>query len=162
MATIVTNLALLAAPDPSKGVFTLGDLNKHNFFEHDASLSRVDFGLGGDGHTFDKPTFKRFLSFFGNDEFVTLEKAALARYDRVQASRRDNRNFTYGSQQRITSYGETIKYFRTMVDNKTGKTPLKFVKILFRKLPVLVTTYPHRLKPVPTSIKRHAIYKKIT
>lgn len=133
LASIVTGLGLATADDPSKGVFSLGDMNKHNNFEHDASLSRKDFALGGDGHTFDQPTFDRFLSHFNDSEYVTLEVAAKARMAMVNYSRVTNPFFLYTWQQRITSYGETIKYIRTLVENKTGLTPLRFVKILFRK-----------------------------
>ncbi|KAK9781100.1 putative peroxidase [Seiridium cardinale] len=133
LATIVSGLGLATADDPSKGVFTLGDMNKHNNFEHDASLSRVDVSLGGDGHTFDQPTFDRFLAHFNDSEYVTLEIAAKARMAAVNYSRVTNPTFLYTWQQRITSYGETIKYMRTLVENKTGLTPLRFVKVLFEE-----------------------------
>lgn len=153
LATIVTNLAMLTADDPASGQFSLGMLNKHNIFEHDASMSRKDFYAGGDGFTFDRKTFDRFMSYFGNDEFIDLKKAAAARYDRVQQSRRDNPTFTYTSQQRITSYGEVIKFFRTLVDNKIGKTPVKFVKILFGRWIWLLRANPGISKIIPADIK---------
>jgi hypothetical protein len=131
LGTIVSSLGLLTADDPASGVFTLNDLNKHNIFEHDASLSRCDFNICGDNHSFNQTIFNEFLSFFNGSEYVTIERAAAARYHLVQKSRAQNPQFTYDVHKQITSYGETIKYFRTMVDPTTKLTSLNFVKILF-------------------------------
>ncbi|KAL4769274.1 putative sterigmatocystin biosynthesis peroxidase stcC [Aspergillus nidulans var. acristatus] len=138
LATIVTGLAVLSADDPASGIFNLDMLNRHNIFEHDASLTRKDFYLGGDGHTIDKPTLDDFLSYFEGKEWIELNDAAAARYARVLDSRAKNPSFLYQDQQLITSYGETIKYFRTMVDPRSNKTSAEFVKILFteERLPV--------------------------
>ena len=61
-----------------------------------------------------------------------MEIAAKARYTMVQHSSKHTPGFTYGEQHRITSYAETIKYMKTMVDS-TGQTKREFVKILFRE-----------------------------
>lgn len=45
LATVVSQLGLATAPDPTTGSFNLPDLDKHNAFEHDASLTRVDFAF---------------------------------------------------------------------------------------------------------------------
>ncbi|KAL2819647.1 Peroxidase, family 2-domain-containing protein [Aspergillus cavernicola] len=138
LATIVTGLAVLGADDPASGIFNLDMLNRHNIFEHDASLTRKDFRLGGDGHTIDKPALNKFLGFFKGKQWVDLNDAAAARYARVLESRIKNPTFLYQDQQIITSYGETMKYFRTMVDPRSNKTSAEFVKILFteERLPV--------------------------
>ncbi|KKK17482.1 hypothetical protein P175DRAFT_0522587 [Aspergillus ochraceoroseus IBT 24754] len=138
LASIVTGLALLAADNPASGTFSLAMLNRHNIFEHDASLTRKDFYLGGDGHTIDPPSLKSFLAHFEGKQWVDLNDAAAARYARVLLSRAKNPDFTYRDQQVITSYGETIKYFRTMVDPRSNRTSAEFVKILFseERLPV--------------------------
>ncbi|KAL3430675.1 putative sterigmatocystin biosynthesis peroxidase stcC [Aspergillus tetrazonus] len=138
LATIVTGLAVLSADDPASGNFNLDMLNRHNIFEHDASLTRKDFYLGGDGHTIDKPTLDEFLGYFEGKEWIDLNDAAAARYARVLDSREKNPSFLYQDQQLITSYGETIKYFRTMVDPRSNKTSAEFVRILFteERLPV--------------------------
>ncbi|KAL3458188.1 Peroxidase, family 2-domain-containing protein [Aspergillus heterothallicus] len=138
LATIVTGLALLSADDPASGIFNLDMLNRHNIFEHDASLTRKDVYLGGDGHTIDPVALKQFLGFFGNKTWVDLNDAAAARYARVLESRALNPTFKYQDQQIITTYGETIKYFRTMVDPRSNRTSTEFVRILFteERLPV--------------------------
>jgi hypothetical protein len=129
--TTISVLGTLTAPDPSKGSFDLTDLLNHNVFEHDASLSRADFEFGGDVQTFRPDVFEEFISFFDGQEFVTLPVAAAARYHRVETERHRNPNFAYTVAHQITSYSETIFYFRALADPKTGQTPVKFVKILF-------------------------------
>jgi hypothetical protein len=132
VATIVSQQGLASAADPSKGTFTLGDLNTHNIFEHDASLSRADYYFGEhDDHTFRQDIFDQFLSFFDGQENVTLETAGAARYKRVEQSRADNPTFTYGETQQFFSYAETIFYFRGIVDPVTKACPVAWVKILF-------------------------------
>jgi Peroxidase, family 2 len=127
-------LGTLTAPDPSKGQFNLDDLLKHNVFEHDASLSRADFDLNnGQVQALDKKIFKEFMSHFDGLQNVTLQAAADARYSRILDSRARNPKFTYTPQHQITSYSETMFYFRSLVDPNTGETPVNFVKILFGK-----------------------------
>lgn len=138
LATIVTGLAVLSADDPASGRFDYGMLNRHNIFEHDASLTRKDAYLGGDGHTIDPVALEKFLGHFEGKQWIDLNDAAAARYERVLESREKNPTFLYQDQQIITTYGETIKYFRTMVDPRSNKTSAEFVKILFseERLPV--------------------------
>ncbi|KAL2867508.1 peroxidase family protein [Aspergillus lucknowensis] len=138
LATIVTNLAVLSADDPASGKFDLGMLNRHNIFEHDASLTRKDAYLGGDGFTIDQEALQKFLGHFEGKEWIDLNDAAMARYERVLESQLKNPSFLYQDQQIITTYGETIKYFRTMVDPRSNKTSAEFVRILFseERLPV--------------------------
>lgn len=65
MGTIVSTIGLSTAPDPTVGHFQLNHLNKHNAFEHDASLSRVDFYHSGEEGIakFDNTTFNRWCDF---------------------------------------------------------------------------------------------------
>lgn len=135
MGTIVSTIGLATAPDPSVGHFDLNHLNKHNAFEHDASLSRVDFAFSGEEGIakFDNATFRRWFSHFDGLEYIDMEIAAKARYAMVQHSREHTPGFTYEEQHRITSYAETIKFMKTMIDS-TGQTKTEFVKILFGKL----------------------------
>ncbi|KAI9788917.1 MAG: hypothetical protein M1816_006482 [Peltula sp. TS41687] len=134
MGTIVATIGLNTAPDPSLGYYQLDHLNKHNAFEHDGSLSRVDFAFSGEEGVakFDNKTFNRWFSHFDGLEYIDMEIAAKARYVMVQYSRKHTPGFTYEEQHRITSYAETIKYMKTMVDS-TGRTKRDFVKILFEQ-----------------------------
>ncbi|KAL2850260.1 Peroxidase, family 2-domain-containing protein [Aspergillus pseudoustus] len=138
LATIVTGFALLATDNPASGIFNLDMLNRHNIFEHDASLTRKDVYFGGDGHTIDPPSLKKFLNHFKGKKWIDLNDAAAARYARVLESRAKNPTFYYLNQQMLTGYAETIKYFRTMVDPRSNRTSAEFVRILFseERLPV--------------------------
>ncbi|CAI6331161.1 unnamed protein product [Periconia digitata] len=140
MGTIVATIGLSTTPDPSAGFMDLNHLNKHNAFEHDASLSRVDHYFSGDEGIakFDNATFGRWFSHFKGLEYIDIEIAAKARYAMVKHSRENTPGFTYEEQHRITSYAETIKYLKTMIDS-TGKCKTEFVKILFEqeRLPFL-------------------------
>lgn len=129
----------LATKSPNATYFDLPDLNKHNAFEHDGSLSRVDYYFSGDEGVakFDNATFKRFFDHFAGKEYMDLQTAAAARYSMIQHSRKNTPGFTYESQHQITSYAETIKYMKTMIDG-TGQTKTDFVRILFGKLTVLI------------------------
>lgn len=130
-AATISLLGTFTAADPTKGSFDLTDLLNHNLFEHDASLSRADFEFGGDVQTFRPEIFAEFLKPFEGKEFVTLPDAATARYSRVQTERSRNPHFTYNVAHQITSYSETVFYFRTLVDPRTNQTPVEFVKIFF-------------------------------
>ena len=137
MATIVGHIGL-ATRSPDATFLDLPDLNKHNAFEHDGSMSRVDFyhsGPEGVGK-FDQKTFNRFFSYFKGMKYITREVAAAARYSLIKYSRKNTPGFTYESQHRITSYAEVIKFMKTMVD-ETGQCRTDFVKILFGEFPSL-------------------------
>lgn len=130
-ATTISLLGTFTAPNPSLGKFDLTDLLNHNLFEHDASLSRADFEFGHNVQAFRPDIFHQFFKHFKGKEFVTLPDAAAARYERVQTERNRNPHFTYNVAHEITSYSETVFYFRTLVDPKTNMTPTAFVKIFF-------------------------------
>ena len=131
-AATLAQLGLFTADDPSKGSFTLKDLLKHNLFEHDASLSRQDlFFAGREESKLTPKIFDKFIRSFKGAKTISLPAAAKARYAMIENSRRTNPNFTYEVQHQITSYGETVFYFRSMVHPETGLTPTEFVKILF-------------------------------
>ncbi|KAH9435989.1 hypothetical protein MCOR02_004899 [Pyricularia oryzae] len=127
LATLLTQLGL--------PVFTLGDLNIHNRFEHDASLSRKDFYFGGDGFTLDDAAFNQWFSHFGDGdkEYIDLQTAATARYSRVKHSHVHNPTFVLDAPKRLASYGETILFFRTMVDPRNQQCRRDFVEIFFKE-----------------------------
>jgi hypothetical protein len=133
LSTIVSLGGVSTSPNPSGGTFDLDDLNKHNIIEHDGSLSRADFNLGGDDHTFRPDIFGTVLKFFDGMANVTIPAAAAARYQRIQRERYRDSHFMYGPSQMFSSYAETALYFLSMVDPSTGATPVDFVRILFEE-----------------------------
>jgi len=133
LATIVALGGLMTSNDPFSGAFDLDDLSKHNMIEHDASLSRADINLGGDDHTFRQDIFNTVLAFFTGPN-VTIPAAALARYNRVLTEKYRDSYFYYGPDQQRSAYLETALYILTMVNPKTGATPVEFVRIFFGEL----------------------------
>jgi hypothetical protein len=134
IATTLSHLAVLVSADPASGAFDLDDLNKHNAIEHDASLSRQDFDLGGDAHTFDSDVFAETLKFFGGASDVGIKEVAAARWGRIQASKSRNTKFTYGENQTFPSYFESSNYFSLFKKPKTNLASVEWIKIFFRKV----------------------------
>jgi hypothetical protein len=122
--------ALITTPNPAAEVFDLDDLDAHNFIEHDGSLSRADYNLGGDDHTFSPEIFKSVLDFFQGAN-LTIPEAAAARHYRMKTEKERDPGFVYGPKQMLLSYSETAFYFLSMVDPVTGVTPVEFVRVFF-------------------------------
>lgn len=159
VATIVASAGLRTSSDPASGVFTLDDLNKHNAIEHDASLTRRDYNLGGEKQNFCPKIFHEFLGYFKGKEQISIPLAAAARWwaltppsicvypagfltsarGRVKTERCRNPKFSYTALNRFNSYSESAIYSELLRDPKTDTVPIEFIKIFFgmwmRKLP---------------------------
>lgn len=72
--------AIGLSKDPSSGAFDLDDLKKHNGIEHDGSLSRKDFNLGGEEQNFCPEVFAETLSYYDGAQEVGLKEVAAARW----------------------------------------------------------------------------------
>jgi hypothetical protein len=132
-ATALATLGLSLSKDPASGAFDLDDLNKHNAIEHDASLSRRDFDLGGNAQAFDRETFQETLSFFKGATNVGIEDVAAARWGRIQSSKAQNSKFVYGANQTFPTYFESSAYFQLFKDPKTNKASVEWIKVFFGK-----------------------------
>lgn len=144
MASVLSAGGVLANPNHQAHFFDLDHLNKHNFIEHDVSLSRDDAAFG-DNHTFSKQKFDVFLKHSQSQSVenssvseptTTWKIAAEARYMRVIESKTSHETagkpWTYGIKEAITSYGETGLYLNVL--GKAGVAPVKWVKVFFGKL----------------------------
>ncbi|KAF2488936.1 Cloroperoxidase [Lophium mytilinum] len=118
---------------PGNGTFSLLDLNKHNGIEHDGSLSRADYNLGGDNFSFNPAIFASYMRWFEGSETVSLNAAAAARLSRVQTERFRNGAFVYGPSQQFSSYLESAILRLTMVDPADGGTKVEFLRTLFEE-----------------------------
>ena len=117
LATIIGPLAPGTALDPSVRSFGLPDLDRYHKFEHDASLSPIDFvfsSIVGDVK-FDPAVLAELMSHFVGMGYIIFPVAAAARYSRVQSSRTNTSYFTYNAIDQITSYAKTAKDFRKMI-----------------------------------------------
>ncbi|KAF2032269.1 Cloroperoxidase [Setomelanomma holmii] len=124
---------LSVSKDPESGAFNLDDLNKHNAVEHDASLSRKDFDLGGESQDFYPSVFAETLSYFNGKSEVEIPDVAAARWGRVQSSNATNPKFTYSNNQYFPSYFESSAYFQLFKDSKTNKASVEWIDIFFRE-----------------------------
>lgn len=116
------------------GTMDLNDLDKHNYIEHDGSLSRAPVHEGGDDHTFRQDIFNQSLAILSNttDATVSIDMAFKAHMHRVQSDAK-TKDFSYGSKQDLIARGETALYLLAMVDPRTGGTPLAYVRVLFEQ-----------------------------
>ncbi|KAH8810774.1 Chloroperoxidase [Xylogone sp. PMI_703] len=121
-------------PPPADAFFNLDQLDEHNFpIEHDCSLSREDFFVSGDDHTFVNNIWASVLNVFSGRTPVTLETAAAARNLRVQQEFAKDPQISFTDSQQTVSKGETCLYLKTMVNPGTQDTNLEFVKVIFEE-----------------------------
>ncbi|KAH7115117.1 Chloroperoxidase [Dendryphion nanum] len=133
----VGTAALILAPDKgASGQFSLKDIAKRGVpetMEHDASLSRKDFAVDGDATSFSPRIFREFLAFLGAKKEIGIQDAARARWGRVTTERRRNSKFEYNAGDRLNSYIQSAIYMQSLVDNKTKKVPVEWIKIWFEQ-----------------------------
>jgi hypothetical protein len=134
IATTLSSLGMSLSADAASGTFDLDDLNKHNAIEHDASLSRKDFDLGGNAQAFDSDVFQETLSYFNGATNVSVEEVAAARWGRIQKSQAENSKFLYGENQRFPSYFESSAYYQLFKDPKTNLASVDWVTIFFSEI----------------------------
>lgn len=136
---MATNPANFNVTLTNSSSFDLDHLNFHNNMEHDASLSRADFNIAQDDHTFDSGVWNQVLEVFGNnDPNITI--AAAARTVRFVTSQATTPNFALPSNLATNAILESCLYLQIMGSSRTANAaPLGFVKSLFEleKLPIL-------------------------
>ena len=135
LRTILAVGGVFASPTAlQNGKMNLDDLDKHNFIEHDGSLSRAPIHSGGDDHTFRQDIFDTVLSFFSNDTDATtsIDEASAAHLHRVKTDSQTP-DFTYASKQTFLALGETALYLMALGDASTGVGPLEYLKIMFEQ-----------------------------
>jgi hypothetical protein len=132
LGSIFAMAGVAANPDHSAHTFDLDHVDKHNWIEHDVSLSRKDTAFGSNSK-FDKEQFDKFLAVYGDKEATDFATASKARYMRVQESKaaheEEGKEFTYGIKEAIMSYGETALYLNLL--GHDGIAPLEWVRIFF-------------------------------
>lgn len=79
IATTFARAGLRLAPANSTS-FDMDHLHLHNAIEHDASLSREDYSVRNDSHSFSRRIFNEFISYFNGANNITVSNAAVARW----------------------------------------------------------------------------------
>jgi hypothetical protein len=134
IATVLSKGGLTLSKAPQTGMFDLDDLEKHNANEHDGSLSRKDYDLGGESQAFRPSIFVETLSYFKGAKEVGIKEVAAARSGRLQTSKATNPKFLYGPGQVFNTYGESAFYFAALANATTQKASVEWIKIFFSEL----------------------------
>lgn len=133
--TILAVGGVFASPTALQdGKMDLDQLDKHNYIEHDGSLSRAAIHMGGDDHTFRQDIFDTVLAFFPNDTSArtSVDAASAAHLHRVKSDAQTP-DFTYGSKQTFLALGETALYLMALMDPSSGVGPLEYMRIMFEQ-----------------------------
>jgi hypothetical protein len=141
VATSLSTGGFSLSKSPSSNAFDLDDLNKHNAIEHDASLSRKDYDLGGDAQAFSQEVFNETLGYFNGATDIGLEEVAAARWGRIQSSKNNNPKALYGDKQVFPSHFESSAYYLLFLNPKKGKASVKWIKTFFREFHNWVYTF---------------------
>lgn len=141
IATVFAVGGVASNPDHSAHSFDLNHVDKHNFIEHDVSLSRGDIAFGSNSD-FSPEEFKKVFDIYceahvdGPKGTTTYASASKARHARSMASKeaheRAGKEFRYGIKEIILSYGETALFLNVL--GKDGVAPLEWVKVFFGML----------------------------
>jgi hypothetical protein len=134
VAKTLATAGIAISPNAAKGSLDLDNLNAHNLIEHDGSLSREDYDLGGKSQAFCPRIFQETLSYFNGVSEIGFPEVAAARWGRIQTSKRTNPKMLYGPQQVFESYSESAVYFQLLKKAGTQTAPVDWIKIFFSEL----------------------------
>ncbi|KAK1779871.1 Peroxidase, family 2-domain-containing protein [Copromyces sp. CBS 386.78] len=144
-ATLIVGLKALQASTTTTGpmswltfTFHLDDLNKHGVIEHDGSLSRGDVATG-DNHSFSPEIWNAVLQVLGDDERISIEKAAHMRGFRIaEGQRMSPGGFSMSREDLRFSAIETALYLRVFGRGTEGGAETRWVRVMFEeeRLPI--------------------------
>ncbi|KAJ6578647.1 hypothetical protein DFH09DRAFT_913831, partial [Mycena vulgaris] len=100
----------------------------HNFLEHDASISRNDFGIGDNMH-FNETAFTPLANAKPGVGYYNAVSAGEAQHARVASSIVINPNVTNTAKEFIFRTVESALYLSVMGDPLTGLAPKKPILI---------------------------------
>ncbi|KAJ7030718.1 Peroxidase, family 2-domain-containing protein [Mycena alexandri] len=137
---IAAKFGLLTGDDLLSGTqMTLAALSSHNIVEHDASISRNDFGDGsGDNVHFNETTFSTLANSNPGKDTYDTTSAGLVQKQRLADSVANNPLLVNTAKEFILRSRESGLYLSIFGDPATGIAPKKFVNIFFReeRLPI--------------------------
>ncbi|KAK1993175.1 Cloroperoxidase, partial [Colletotrichum falcatum] len=125
------------ALNPGQSFINLDMLNKHNFIEHDGSLSRRDMFFDP-SNRFDQATFDAFLSYFGGASTINVTTISNARSRHALEMSRINPTFTLPQSHILPALGESAFLLTVFGSPGTPVASRSFVEYFFRneRLPV--------------------------
>jgi hypothetical protein len=110
--------------------FSVKTLQKHNFLEHDVSISREDFHLGNHIDYNDK-RFKLIYKYFKNQKSISLRELIEYINYLYKKSKKENNNLTFGLSQWLMIIIEMNIIFILLSEN--GRLNLKKLEKVFKK-----------------------------
>ncbi|KAH8664757.1 Chloroperoxidase [Ilyonectria robusta] len=126
--TLVGQKALLSGNNVT---FDLDNLDKHGILEHDGSLSRNDVYFG-DNHSFNETIWESVASHF-NQSTISIQTAATARKERIQAAAAVNPAFAMSASDVQFSFIETALYLSIFGSVADGNAVTEWVRIMFQE-----------------------------
>ncbi|TID07393.1 putative sterigmatocystin biosynthesis peroxidase stcC [Colletotrichum higginsianum] len=123
--------------NPGASFINLDMLHKHNFIEHDGSLSRRDMYFDP-SNRFDKETFDAFIGYFGGATTINITTIANARARHALEMSRVNPNFTLPESAIPAATGECAFLLTIFGTPGTPVANRSYVEFFFRneRLPV--------------------------
>ncbi|KAI0554288.1 Chloroperoxidase [Xylaria curta] len=124
------NAGRLANPMPNATTFNLDHINRHDFFEHDGSLSRQD-AYFGQWSRFNQTVWNWTMAYYTGD-LLDVQIVANARAQRHMRSNLTNPEYKLSELGYRFSVGEQALILSVIGDKITRTCPKKFVDYLFR------------------------------
>ncbi|KAK2038851.1 Cloroperoxidase [Colletotrichum somersetense] len=123
--------------NPGASFINLDMLNKHNFIEHDGSLSRRDMFFDP-SNRFDQATFDAFIKYFGTATQINVTTISNARSRHALEMSLINPNFTITQAKILAPLGESAFLLTIFGSPGTPVADRSFVEYFFRneRLPV--------------------------
>ncbi|KAJ7620482.1 Cloroperoxidase [Mycena polygramma] len=137
---VAAKFGLLSRDDGNSfDTMSLDALSLHNLIEHDASISRNDFGDGtGDNVHFNETTFSTLANSNPGKDYYDPTAAGVVQRARLAHSVATNPNVTNTRKEFLLRSRESALYLSIFGNPLTGVAPKKFVNIFFReeRLPI--------------------------
>ncbi|KAL1918617.1 uncharacterized protein VTP21DRAFT_2639 [Calcarisporiella thermophila] len=111
------------------GGFQLSDLNPHNVVEHDASITRSDFGTTPDYIKLNQTLLEQFLSMSKDGQYITLDDIKRVRKLREQQCKAENPRYSFDMIKKMAANFEAVTIVFVFGDGK--KAPVKWIREWF-------------------------------
>ncbi|KAF8185291.1 Cloroperoxidase [Mycena galopus ATCC 62051] len=133
---VAAKFGLLSGADQTTfETMSLGPLALHNLVEHDASISRNDFGPDGTGDNvhFNETTFSTLANANPGKDYYDTTSAGMVQFARLSHSLATNPNVTNTEKEFKLRSRESSLYLSIFGNPLTGIAPKEFVQIFFRE-----------------------------
>jgi len=105
-------------------------LTRHNYIEHDVSLSRLDAHFGNNSQ-FDKNTYSQLDQFVDSEGYLSYDAFPAYRHFREQETKRLNPDRVYGIKQQFAAYFELAILYLTFEEG--GRVRKKVLDVFFQE-----------------------------